>query len=122
MPVPAATPRSSTPGSEMRDFPLHTALSILTVGAALFIWHPPGETQWRALTNFTPQLTPLSPRYAHRTGAELRQIAPAPRLLGRTLPPGKSNPGGPLFDDSKGALDSFYRALRHTGSHEPGAI
>jgi lysophospholipase L1-like esterase len=106
----------------MRDFPLHTALSILILGTALAVWHPPGAAQWHALTDFTPQLTPLSPFYAHRTEAGLRPFVTAPRQPASTVPAGKSDPGGPLLDDSNGVLDSFYRALHNTENREPGAI
>lgn len=105
----------------MRDFPIHTALSILTLGAALFVWHPPGDAQWRALTDFTPQLTPLTP-FSHRTEGALHAFIVSPVPTSRKLPPGKSAPEGPLFDDSKGVLDTFYRALRRTRDGEAGAI
>ena len=104
----------------MRDFPLHTALGILTVGTALALWHPPGAAEWRTLTDFTPQLTPLSPLARHVDPE--RVVAPAPRAIVLSVIPGKSDPGGPLFDDSNGVLDAFYGALRRTGNREPGAI
>ena len=91
----------------MRGFPVQTAMTIATVGgllaaAPLMI---PGLTKLRlsqlaALTEFTPEQTPLSP------------------LVAREEPPRASM----LLDDSNGSLDSFYKALRKTAKRAPGAV
>ncbi len=91
----------------MVRFPVHTAMTIATVGcllaaAPLLI---PRLTKLRlsqltALTEFTPEQTPLSPLVAHEE---------APRA-------------SMLLDDSNGSLASFYKALRKTGKRTPGAV
>ena len=103
----------------MRDFPLHTALAIVTLGALLAVIRPPNAEQLRGLVEFTPELTPLSPMARHPDAAP----TPAPpRVPSATLTPGKPAASGPLLDDSAGVLDAFYRALRRTGNREPGAV
>jgi lysophospholipase L1-like esterase len=102
----------------MREFPLHTALAIVTLGALIAVIHPPNAEQLRGLLEFTPELTPLSPVSRHRDAAP---SLGAPRAAA-TLPPGKPAASGPLLDDSAGVLDAFYRALRRTGNREPGAV
>src|ERR1019366_3411925 len=49
----------------MRDFPVHTALAIVTLGALLAVIRPPNTAQLRGLVEFTPELTPLSPIARH---------------------------------------------------------
>ena len=100
----------------MRDFPLHTALAIVTLGALIAVIRPPDKAQLRGLVEFTPELTPLSPMVRHPGAA----LGP-PRAPG-TLPHGKPAASGRLLDDSAGVLDHFYRALRRTGNREPGAV
>jgi lysophospholipase L1-like esterase len=102
----------------MRDFPLPTALSIVTLGALLAVIHPPDTSQLRGLLEFTPELTPLSPLARHVDAA----LAPAPSRIPAALPHARLIPAGPLLDDSAGALDAFYRALRRTGNREPDAV
>ena len=106
----------------MRDFPLHTALSIVTVGVLIAVTHPPNAAQLRGLLEFTPELTPLSPMVRH-----MDAVPPAPPPAPAGLPHGKAAAAGPLtagplLEASSGVLDAFYRALRRTGNHEPGAI
>ena len=102
----------------MRDFPLHTALAIVTLGTLIAIIHPPNAAQLRGLVEFTPELTPLSPIARHVDTV----LAPAPSCASIVVPLGKPAAPGPLLDDSAGALDAFYRALRRTGNREPGAV
>jgi lysophospholipase L1-like esterase len=103
----------------MRDFPLHTALAIVTLGALIAVVHPPNAAQLlRGLVDFTPELTPLSPMVRHREAAPLL----GPPRAAATLPHGKPAPSGPLLDDSAAVLDAFYGALRRTGNGEPGAV
>src|ERR1035438_4747187 len=102
----------------MREFPLHTALAIVTLGALIAVIHPPNGEQLRGLLEFTPELTPLSPMVRHRDAAP----SLGPPRAAATLPPGKRAASGPLLDDSAGVLDAFYRALRRTGNREPGAV
>ena len=127
----------------MRDFPLHTALSIVTLGALIALVHPPNVARLRGLLEFTPELTPLSPMARHVNAvpapAPPRATAPLPHgkppdaglLTGGPVTAGPLTAGsltagpltaGPLLDDSAGVLDAFYRALRRTGNHEPGAV
>jgi lysophospholipase L1-like esterase len=107
----------------MRDFPIHTALSIVTLGALIAVIHPPNAAQLRGLLEFTPEFTPLSPIARHVDTV----LAPAPYRAPAGLPHGKlptsgAVPTGPLLDDSAGVLDAFYGALRRTGNREPGAV
>ena len=100
----------------MRDFPLHTALSIVTLGALLALMNPPKAEVLRGFLEFTPELTPLSPMVRHVDPTE--SVAPA------HLPAIPNGPAAaePLLDDSAGVLDAFYGALRRTVNGEPGAI
>jgi lysophospholipase L1-like esterase len=102
----------------MRNFPLHTALAIVTLGVLLAFLHPPSATQLRGLVEFTPELTPLSPIARHADAAPPLALPHAPG----GLPHGKTVAAEPLLDDSAGVLDAFYGALRRTGNREPGAI
>src|SRR6516165_8751555 len=91
----------------MKRFPVQTAVTITTIGcllaaAPLLI---PRLTKLRlsqltALTDFTPERTPLSPLVPHEEPAR-------PSML---------------LDDSNGSLDSFYKALRKTEKRAPGAV
>jgi lysophospholipase L1-like esterase len=72
---------------------------------------PAGVMQWRALAEFTPELTPLSPITRH---AEPAAVPAPPRL--------KASAPSPTLDDSDGVLDGLYGALRRTANHEPGAV
>jgi lysophospholipase L1-like esterase len=87
----------------MRDFPLHTGLSILTTGALLF-----------ALK--------LMPAGAPPPHAHARPSGPKP--VSATVPAPGITPSAPprLFDDSAGALDNFYGALSRTEAREPDAV
>jgi lysophospholipase L1-like esterase len=100
----------------VRDFPLHTALAIVTLGALLAAIRPPDGALLRPLLEFTPDLTPLSPLARH---IDARAIADA---RASDAPRHVAPPSGPLLDDSAGVLDAFYRALHRTGNREPGAI
>src|ERR1019366_10059110 len=93
-------------------------LAVVTLGALLAVIRPPNTAQLRGLLEFTPELTPLSPMARHRDAAP---FLGAPRAAA-TVRPGKPGAPGPLLDDSAGALDAFYRALRRTGNREPGAV
>jgi lysophospholipase L1-like esterase len=102
----------------MREFPLHTALALVTLGALLALIHPPSATQLRGLLEFTPELTPLSPLARHADAAPSLALPRVPAGPAH----GKMAAAGPLLDDSAGVLDAFYHALRRTGNREPGAI
>ena len=102
----------------MRDFPVHTALAIVTLGALIAVILPPNAAHLRGLVEFTPELTPLSPMVRHVDTV----LAPAPPRAPIVVPLGKKAASGPLLDDSAGVLDAFYRALRRTGNREPGAV
>jgi hypothetical protein len=107
----------------MRDFPLHTALTIVTLGALLVVIHPPNKAQLSALLEFTPELTPLSPMARHVDPAPaIATIRVLPVLPHATPATSGSLTAGPLLDDSAGVLDAFYAALRRTGNREPGAV
>ena len=96
----------------MRNFPIHTALSIGALGALLAVVNPPSATQLRSLLEFTPELTPLSPIARHIDAAAAMVAVPH---VNPTI-------AAPLLDDSAGVLDAFYRALRRTANHAPGAV
>ncbi len=92
----------------MRRFPIQTGLTIATVGVLIAVVNPPHVAQLRALANFTPELTPLSPIARHVDPA-----APAPLripTIGK-----KTEIAEPLLDDREGVLDAFYGALRKPG-------
>src|SRR5512133_1519685 len=99
----------------MRDFPIHTALSIATLGVVLAAMHPPDTAQlrgWsRGLLEYTPELTPVSPMARHiEAPITMSPAPPSPRAV--DAPRIKPAPGGALLDDSAGVLDGFYAALR----------
>ncbi|MEO8594232.1 MAG: GDSL-type esterase/lipase family protein [Candidatus Solibacter sp.] len=104
----------------MRDFPLHTALSIATLGVVLALVRPPGAAMLRGLVDFTPELTPWSPltRHVAVTPDAVRVTAPVTRKLAAA----RSDVGGPLLDDSDGVLDGFYAALHRTENREAAAV
>jgi len=107
----------------MRDFPLQTALSIVTLGALIAVMHPPKIEQLRGLFEFTPELTPISPMARHVDAAPALAPLRAPARLPHDKPATSGTVAAePLLDDSSGVLDSFYGALRRTGNREPGAI
>lgn len=110
----------------MRDFPFHTALSIVTLGVLLGVIHPPDAALWREFVEFTPELTPISPlaRHVEAPAGTVAALAPARNLAsmhGNTAR-GKFGARATLLDDSDGVLDGFYGALRRTENREPGAI
>jgi lysophospholipase L1-like esterase len=89
----------------MRNFPIQTGLTIATLGVLIAFVNPPNAAQLRALTNFTPAVTPLSPMVRHVDPA-----APAPLripTIGK-----KTEIAEPLLDDREGVMDAFYGALR----------
>ena len=92
----------------MRDFPFHTGLSIATLGVLIAIVNPPSGAQFRVLTNFTPELTPLSPMVRHVEPAAVTPLR---------IPTLTKNPeiAEPLLDDRARVLDAFYGALRRPG-------
>jgi len=89
----------------MRDFPLHTGLSILTTGALLFA------------IKLVPANVPPPENGAPRFGP-----APAAAPASTPAPIVKAGTPPPLFDDSAGALDNFYRALARTEARDGGAV
>jgi lysophospholipase L1-like esterase len=101
----------------MRDFPTHTALTILMVGLLM------GGTgmvspsikgrflaKFPALADLGLDRVPLSP--LQRRNGPVMLPAPPVRMQRSTL----------LFDDSKGTLDHFYAALLRTERREKGAV
>jgi len=81
----------------MRDFPLHTALTIALLGAGLV-----GQALW-----------PAKPPKA---------VAPPPAPAPVAAPSIVTPRPAALLEDSAGELDHFYQALRRTESKEAGAI
>src|SRR5437870_900848 len=81
----------------MRDFPLHTALTIAIVGATLVLV---GQA-----------LSPAKPPV---------MLTPAPAPV--ASPPIVKQGSPPLLEDSAHALDHFYQSLRRTESKAPGGI
>jgi len=101
----------------MREFPVHTALSILTLAAllaAVRLVAPaikgPDASLAAAIVDFAPERTPLVPL--------TRRSEPAPAAA----PPAKAGIAAPLWDDSNHALDHFYEALWRTEKRETGAV
>src|SRR6516165_5953327 len=99
----------------MRNFPLHTALTIITfglmlAGARLVVPAIKGPE----LSHFREIIAlPSEPKACvspNRSGSE----APPLSTTARPLPV--------LFDDSQGSLDRFYRALSRSERREPGAV
>jgi lysophospholipase L1-like esterase len=91
----------------MKRFPVQTAMTIAAIGcllAAAPLVFPRltrlSLTQVAALTDFTPERTPLSPLVPH-------EEPPRPSML---------------LDDSNGSLDNFYKALRRTEKRLNGAV
>jgi lysophospholipase L1-like esterase len=92
----------------MRNFPIQTGLTIATLGVLIAFVNPPNAAQFHSLTNFTPELTPLSPMARH-----VDPVAPAPLripTIGK-----KTEIAEPLLDDREGVMDAFYGALRGPG-------
>src|SRR5437879_5813204 len=101
----------------MKGFPLHTGLTIATLGLLLAgarLVAPaikgPEPAQFQAIVDFTPERVPLSPL--------TRRSEPEPVPVARIKLPGTS----PLLDDSGGVLDHFYQALWQTEKREPDAV
>ena len=93
----------------MRQFPLQTALTIVTLALLLTAAHlatpairGPNASQLSALVDFTPERTPVSPLVLHRES----EPPVLPRKLAR-VPTA-------LLDDSNHGLDHFYEALWRT--------
>jgi lysophospholipase L1-like esterase len=95
----------------MRNFPIQTGLAIATLGVLVAFVNPPDSGLWRRLTDFTPELTPVSPMTRH-----VELPPPAPPLRVPTIGK-KAETIGPLLDDRDGVLDAFYSAL-----HRPGGV
>src|ERR1017187_1252306 len=101
----------------MKSFPLHTGLTIATLGLLLAgaqLVAPaikgPEPAQFQAIVDFAPERVPLSPLS--------RRSEPEPALVPRIQLPGAS----PLLDDSGGVLDHFYQALWRTEKGEKDAV
>jgi len=101
----------------MREFPVHTALSIFTLAVLLAVLRlvapavkGPDASQVAAIVDFAPERTPLVPL--------TRRSEPAPP----TVPRMKVEIAAPLLDDSAHALDHFYEALWRTEKREAGAV
>src|SRR5262245_20696758 len=101
----------------MRQFPIHTALAIVTTGvlmAGVRLVQPafpvPQIDQLRSLVDLPAPNSPLLPMTRHREP----EPPPVPRSL--AIAP------KPLLDDTNGVLDHFYAALWRTEKREPGAV
>ena len=104
----------------MRQFPLHTGLTIALVAvllAAVRLVAPaiqgPRPAQLAAMVDFEPEHVPLSPLSRH----EEPMPAPPPTPVGIRIPAARV-----LFDDAGGVLDPFYKALWAAEKHEAGAV
>jgi lysophospholipase L1-like esterase len=100
----------------MRQFPLHTGLTIASVGlllAGLGLIAPvvkgPDRAHLAAIVDFSPERVALSPLSPH---TEPEALVPKIGMPGKPF----------LLDDSAGALDRFYAALWRTEKREDGAI
>jgi lysophospholipase L1-like esterase len=102
-------------------FPVHTALTIATLGALLCAlpralprvvpaFQGPRIDQLTSLAEFNPERTPLLPWRPHVTPEVV-----APVLL-------KNHEFVPLLDDRDGVLDDFYAALWRTERKVPSAM
>ena len=94
----------------MRNFPIETALALLTLAAMLSgthlllpAIHGPAPTQFASIVDFPPDRTLLSPLVRH---LEPTPPAPAPTL--------KRGAPSALLDDASPALDHFYASLWRT--------
>ena len=101
----------------MSRFPVHTALSIASLGILLAavprVIHAvkgPELSHLTAIVDFSPERTPLLPLVAHPP--EIPEPVVHPHL----------NKAPALLDDSEGALDAFYAALWRTEKKESGAV
>ena len=99
----------------MRNFPIETALAIVTLAAMLSgthlllpAIHGPAPSQFASIVDFPPGGTLLSPLVAHV------EPAPAPTL--------KRGAPSPLLDDASPALNHFYASLWRTERKLPGAV
>ncbi len=98
----------------MRNFPLHTALSILSAGILLGgakmvspSIHGPQSAQVQSLVDFAPEEAAPAP-------------AGTPPPVASPLAKVKMNPF--LLEDNEGALDHFYQALWNTEKQQDGAV
>ena len=101
----------------MRDFPTHTALTILMVGLLI------GGTGLVS-PSFQGRLLPKLPALAE-LGLDRAPLSPLRRRSEPVVlpaPPVRMQRSTLLFDDSNGTLDHFYSALWRTEKREPGAV
>jgi lysophospholipase L1-like esterase len=101
----------------MKNYPVHAALSILTVVALLAVTRllnpaiqGPDRSQFKGMVEFTPERTPLSPF--------VRKSDPEPVIIRHVTLQGRKF----LLEDTGGALDHFYESLERTETQEKGAI
>jgi lysophospholipase L1-like esterase len=101
----------------MKGFPLHTGLTIATLGLLLAgarLVAPaikgPEPAQFQGIVDFAPERVPLSPLN--------RRIEPEPEPAPRIKVPGVSA----LLDSADGALDHFYQSLWRTEKRVGDAV
>src|SRR6266568_1240093 len=102
----------------MREFPIHTGLTIAAVGLLLAgarLLTPaikgPETSQLSALVDFAPERVAISPLTRHN---EPEPPAPPPKV--------HPTESAPLLDDSAGVLDHFYESLSPTEKQEDGNV
>ena len=104
----------------MRQFPIHTALTIALLGVLLWLaptWitklKRPDIAQAMPLVEFSDEATPMSPLVAVKPTPPVSTAPVRPRLT----------PTGPvLLDDENGVLDHFYEALAQSEKKVPSAV
>jgi lysophospholipase L1-like esterase len=101
----------------MKGFPLHTGLTIATLGLLLAgarlvvpAIKGPEPAQFQGIVDFAPERVPFSPLN--------RRIEPEPEPAPRIKVPGVSA----LLDSADGALDHFYQSLWRTEKREGDAV
>ncbi|HUP03468.1 MAG TPA: GDSL-type esterase/lipase family protein [Bryobacteraceae bacterium] len=99
----------------MRTFPVHTALTLALLCAALAgarLATPrlkaPDAALFGEIVDFSPEKAPATPWQ--------------PKSEPLPPPAAKPSPHSALLNDANGALDSFYEALWRTERREPGAV
>jgi len=105
----------------MRNFPIETALTLLTLvalltGARLVLpaIQGPAASQFQSIVDFPPERTLLSPLVRH--------VDDAAAVVPAHVPGVKQPAAAILLEDSSPALDHFYAALWRTEKKEPGAV
>src|SRR2546423_12365234 len=101
----------------MSRFPLHTGLTIATLGLLLAgarLVTPaikgPERAQFTTIFDFAPERVPLSPL--------IRRPEPEPPPVPRI----KAKEVSPLLEDSGGAMDHFYQSLWRTEKRDNHGI